>query len=60
MFIRFRSDGARLYVSLVRTRRVEGKVRQEYLASLGSITVSPSVADRIAFWARLHERLAKL
>ena len=60
MFIRFRSDGARLYVSLVRTRRVEGKVRQEHVASLGSITVSPSVADRIAFWARLHERLAKL
>ena len=60
MFIRFRSDGARLYVSLVRTRRVEGKVRQQHLASLGSIILSPSVADRVAFWARLHERLSKL
>ena len=60
MFIRFRSDGARHYVSLVRTRRVEGKVRQEHVASLGSIILSPSVADRVAFWARLHERLSKL
>ena len=28
--------------------------------SLGSITLPPSVADRITFWQRLHGRLAKL
>jgi hypothetical protein len=47
-------------VSLVETRRVDGKVRQEHIAGLGSIEVPPSVADRITFWQRLHERFAKL
>jgi hypothetical protein len=32
----------------------------EHIASLGSIAMSPSIADRIAFWGRLHQRLAKL
>jgi hypothetical protein len=32
----------------------------EHVASLGSIAMSSSIADRIAFWGRLHERLAKL
>ena len=45
----------RLQLSLIETRRCDGKVRHEHIASLGS-----SVAERIAFWTRLHERLAKL
>jgi hypothetical protein len=60
MFVRFRQTPSRLQVSLVETRRALGKVRHEHVASLGSIIVSPPVADRIVFWARLHERLAKL
>lgn len=47
-------------MSLVETRRVDGKVRHEHIASLGSIARPPSVADRMAFWSHLHERLAKL
>jgi hypothetical protein len=35
-------------------------VRHEHIASLGSVEVPQSVADRIAFWQRLHERLGKL
>lgn len=60
MFVRFRQTRSRLQVSLVETRRKNGTVRHEHLVSLGSIPVSPAIADRIAFWARLHERLAKL
>jgi uncharacterized protein (DUF885 family) len=47
-------------VSLVETRRVDGKVRHEHIAGLGSIPRTPSVADRMSFWSHLHERLAKL
>jgi hypothetical protein len=60
MFVRFRQRRNLLLVSLVETRRVDGKVRQEHIAGLGSIEVPPSVADRITFWQRLHERFAKL
>src|SRR5579863_6648831 len=60
MFTRFRETKDRLQVSLVETRRGGGRVRHEHIASLGSIETPPSVEDRIAFWQRLHERLAKL
>jgi hypothetical protein len=60
MFARFRQTDHRLQVSLVETRRIDGKVRHEHVASFGSVEVPPSVEDRITFWQRLHERLAKL
>jgi hypothetical protein len=60
MFVRFRQTESRLQVSLVETRRIDGKVRHEHIASFGSVGVPPSVEDRIAFWQRLHRRLAKL
>lgn len=60
MFVRFRKRKSRLQVSLIETRRVDGKVRHEHIASFGSVPVPPEVADRIAFWQRLHERLARL
>jgi hypothetical protein len=60
MFVRFRETAYRLQLSLIETRRVDGKVRHEHVASLGSIETPPMVANRIAFWARLHERLARL
>jgi hypothetical protein len=50
----------RLQLSLVETCRVNGKVKAEHVASLGSIATPQTVADRVAFWARLHERLARL
>jgi hypothetical protein len=60
MFIRFREKGDRLQLSLIETRRISGKVQHEHIASLGAVPTPPSVADRIAFWQHLHERLAKL
>jgi hypothetical protein len=66
MFVRFRvtknfrETKTRLRVSLVETRRIEGKVRHVHIASLGSVPMPPEVDDRLAFWQRLHGRLADL
>src|SRR5262245_61594079 len=60
MFVRFRERDGRLLVSLAETRRVGGKVQQEHVADLGAIDGEPTVEARIAFWKRLHERLARL
>src|ERR1700730_15216416 len=60
MFVRFRETEYRLQLSLVETRRDGGKVRHEHIASLGSIEAPPSVAARIEFWRRLHERVGRL
>jgi hypothetical protein len=60
MFVRFRQSKSHLQVSLVETRRIAGKVQHEHVASFGSVEWPPSVEERIAFWQRLHERLAKL
>jgi hypothetical protein len=59
MFVRFRQT-RRLQVSLIETRRVAGRVRQEHVASLGAVDVPPSIADRTAFWQGLHARLGML
>jgi hypothetical protein len=50
----------RLQASLIETKRAGGKVRHEHIASLGSVDVPPSVRGRLTFWAKLHERFAKL
>jgi hypothetical protein len=60
MFIRFRSSSHRLQASIVETRRLDGKVRHEHIAGLGSIEIPPTVALRIAFWKGLHQRLGRL
>jgi hypothetical protein len=60
MFVRFRQTTRRLQVSLVETHRCNGKVRADHIASLGSILTPADIADRIAFWAKLHQRLARL
>jgi hypothetical protein len=60
MFVRFRQTKHRLQLSLVETRRIDGRVLHEHIASLGSIENPPTVRARTAFWQRLHERLAKL
>jgi hypothetical protein len=59
MFVRFRQSAHRLQLSLVETRRLAGKVRHEHVASLGAIVAPALVADRLAFWQKLHERLAR-
>src|SRR4051794_34442535 len=60
MFARFRETTSRLQVSLVDTRRHDGKVHHEHVAGPGSVARPPSVADGIAFWERLHERVSQL
>ena len=60
MFVRFRQTKTRLQASLVHTRRVDGKVRYEHVAMLGTSRRAASVAERFAFWQRLHDRLARL
>jgi hypothetical protein len=60
MFVRFRQSGHRLQVSLAESRRVDGRVRHDHVASFGSVIEPPSVAERIDFWQRLNERFAKL
>jgi hypothetical protein len=60
MFVRFRQTGSRLHASIIETRRLDGKVRHEHLASLGAVGVPPSVADRAAFWHALHQKLQQL
>jgi hypothetical protein len=60
MFVRLRQQGRRLQASLMQTRRVSGKMRSEHIASLGSVDAELSVRQRLAFWAKLPERLARL
>src|ERR1700750_2209799 len=60
MRVPFRETPYGLAMSLVESRRENGKVRHEHLASLGSIETPPSGATRIEFWRRLHERLGEL
>jgi hypothetical protein len=60
MFVRFRQQGRRLQPSLMRTRRASGKICNEHIASLGSVDAEVSVRERLAFWAKLPERLARL
>jgi len=60
MFARFRQTGRTLQISLIETGREGDRVRHRHVASLGSIALDPSPADRIAFWTKLHQRLAGL
>jgi hypothetical protein len=60
MFARFRQTARHLQVSVIETRRAEGKVRHEHIAGLGSIPTPQTVADRIAFWEQLQQALARL
>jgi hypothetical protein len=60
MFVRFRQTKARPQASLIRSHRVDGKVRHEHVALLGTVDAPPSVAERLVFWQRLHERMARL
>jgi hypothetical protein len=60
MHVRARLHRRRIQISLVDTRRVDGKVRQEHIASLGSVPPEITPADRLAFWTQVHPRLTRL
>jgi hypothetical protein len=59
-FVRFRKQGNRLQGSLIQTRRVAGKMHTEHIASLGSVDADVSIRERLAFWSKLPDRLARL
>lgn len=44
----------------MQTGYVSGKIRNRHIASLGSTSTEVSVRERLAFWAKLPERLARL
>jgi len=60
MFVRFRETARSLQCTLIETRRVDGKVRHEHIANLGSTETPLTVSGRIAFWQRVNERLGRL
>jgi hypothetical protein len=60
MYVRFRLQGNRLQASLVQGRRAGGKVHAEHVGALGSVDAEVSVRSRVAFWAKIHDRLAAL
>jgi hypothetical protein len=60
MFVRFRRQANRFQASLIETRRTAGKVRAEHVGALGSVDAAASVRERLAFWAKLPQRLAAL
>jgi hypothetical protein len=60
MFVRFRRQRRRLQASLMQTRRVGGKVQSKHIGALGSVDADASVRSRLAFWAKLPQRLAAL
>jgi hypothetical protein len=60
MFVRFRQQGRRLQASLMHTRRAAGKMQSEHIAGLGTVDADVSVHERLAFWAGLPARLARL
>jgi hypothetical protein len=60
MFVRFRQQRHRLQASLIVTHWAAGKPKAEHIGSLGSVDCPPSVRERLAFWGKLPERLAKL
>jgi hypothetical protein len=58
VFVRFRRKGKRLVVDLVETRRVDGKVKSDHVARLGSIALPEPfpTAERVRFWRGLKAR----
>jgi hypothetical protein len=57
MFIRFRPRRSRLYVSLMRSDRVDGKVKQTTIAPLAAMSAEMRVRERQQFWEQLHRHL---
>jgi hypothetical protein len=60
MFVRFRKVGIRLQVSIIETRRINGKVNNVHVASLGSLRDHPSFYLIRAFWQNANTVFARL
>jgi hypothetical protein len=57
MFLRERAARGRIQFSLVKSRRVDDKVRQKHVIGLGTVADQPTIQDRVEFWRALNERL---
>jgi hypothetical protein len=57
MFARFRNVRDRLNVSIVEAARAGARVRQRQIASLGSVPLAPSPADRLRCRTKVNQRL---
>src|SRR4051794_12631358 len=53
-------QGDRLAVSVVASERVNGRVQQSHVASLGSVPVAATVWDRHLFWCAVMQKLNAL
>jgi hypothetical protein len=60
MFVRFRAGRRRLALSLVLTKRLNGRVLHEHVATLGSVETPLTIRGRIAFYRGLKDRLDRL
>jgi hypothetical protein len=60
MRLRLRLQHRRIQVSIVRSHRVDGRVKEDHVASLGSVPPKMSVNDRATFWDAVEPRLARL
>jgi hypothetical protein len=58
--VRFRQTSTTLHFSLVETRREGSASAHGHIAGFGSVPDPASIADRVAFWADLHDRLDRL
>lgn len=55
---RFAQQGHRLRVTVIDSRRIDGKVRAFRLGELGAVTLADpiSLADRVKFWSEVNQR----
>jgi hypothetical protein len=62
MFVRFRAVRHRLVVDLIETSRIDGKVRSEHIARLGSVALPEpaALAERVRFWRELKGRFREI
>ena len=60
MFVRFRRAKTRMQASLIQNHWNDGRVRHEHITMLGVVDHPQTIPGRIAFWRRVHERLASL
>jgi hypothetical protein len=64
MFVRFRHQRRRLYATLCRSVRVDGKPRAEHVGPLGSVAYEPgspiAESECSAFYEQLPRRIAAL
>ena len=60
MFVRFRETKSTLQVTLLVGRRIDGRVRHEQVAALGTVKLPLHIDGRETFWCKLHQIMTRL